>query len=183
MSGLDLFVTKSYDKTPVKQGAKKMATGKAGKESFRSDPKGYMEKKPKASGPRRPSPTKSKDDNKRARPLPKSAPKPSAGKSEAAKQLGVLTQPLSARIKAEKEKAMAVRAGRRAASSTPAGRGASVASAKKNTKGTVTRGKSNPVLDAMRNAANSMTTNREKAMNEKLWREGGNRPKTKPKGK
>jgi hypothetical protein len=65
----------------------------------------------------------------------------------------------------------------------PAGRGASVAAAKKNTKGTVTRGKSNPVLDAMRNAANSMTTNREKAINEKMWKEGGNRPKTKPKGK
>ena len=65
----------------------------------------------------------------------------------------------------------------------PAGRGASIAAAKKNTKGTVTRGKSNPVLDAMRNAANSMTTNREKAINEKMWKEGGNRPKTKPKGK
>ena len=65
----------------------------------------------------------------------------------------------------------------------PAGRGASVAASKKNIKGTVTRGKSNPVLEAMRNAANSLTTNREKAINEEYWKNGGNRPKTKPKGK
>lgn len=85
-------------------------------------------------------------------------------------------------MEAAKAKAAATKKARNTLGA-PAGRGASVAAAKKTTKGTVTRGKSNPVLDALRNAANSMTTNREKAQNEKMWREGGNRPKTKPKGK
>lgn len=85
-------------------------------------------------------------------------------------------------MQAAKDKAAATKKARNTLGA-PAGRGASVAAAKKNTKGTVTRGKSNPVLDALRNAANSMTTNREKAINEKMWREGGNRPKAKPKGK
>lgn len=85
-------------------------------------------------------------------------------------------------MQAAKSKAAATKKARNTLGA-PAGRGASVAAAKKNTPGTVTRGKSNPVLDALRNAANSMTTNREKAQNEKMWREGGNRPKTKPKGK
>lgn len=159
-----------------------MATAKAKKDSFRKDPEAFMSKKPKPSARRVPSKPGTPGD-KRVRPPAMAKPKSSAGKSEAAKQLGVLTQPMSARILAEKKKKAAVLAGRRAAASTPAGRGASGAAAKKNTKGTVTRGKSNPVLDALRNAANSMTTNREKAINEEYWKNGGNRPKTKPKGK
>lgn len=127
----------------------------------------------------------SRNAPKRVGTMPKTAPK-----TEAAKQLGVLTQPMSARVAAEKKKAAAVSAGRKAAASVPTGRGASGAAAGKTTKGTVTRGKSNFVLEALRNAANSMTTNREKAINEKMWREGGNRPapkriakSVKPKGK
>ena len=114
---------------------------------------------------------------------PVASARKTAPKSEAAKQLGVLTQPLAARRKKEAAKKAAVVAGRKAAASVPTGRGASGAAAGKTTKGTVTRGKSNFVLEAMRNAANSMTTNREKAINEKYWKEGGKRPNTKPKGK
>jgi hypothetical protein len=111
------------------------------------------------------------------------AAKAKAPKTEAAKQMGLLTQPASARkTAAAKAKIQAIK-GRRAAAATPSGRGASIAAAKKNTPGTVTRGKSNPVLDAMRNAAGALTNQRQRAQNEKLWSQGGNRPKTKPKGK
>lgn len=111
------------------------------------------------------------------------APKKSAPKTEAAKQLSTLTQPIAVRRKAEAMQKAKATAGRRAAAAVPTGRGASGAATKKNTPGTVTRGKSNFVLEALRNAANSMTTNREKAINERLWREGGNRPTTKPTAK
>lgn len=74
-------------------------------------------------------------------------------RSEASKQLGLLTQPLSARKTAEaKAKIQAIK-GRRAAAATPSGRGASGAATKKTKPGTVTRGKSNFVLDNLRRAA------------------------------
>lgn len=98
-------------------------------------------------------------------------PKPKSG---APKREVAATRAMAKKIEADKA---------RKVPGAPAGRGASVAAAKKTTKGTVTRGKSNPVLDAMRNAANSMTTNREKMINERYWKNGGTRPKTKPKGK
>jgi hypothetical protein len=74
-------------------------------------------------------------------------------KTEAAKQLSALTQPMSARKVAEAKKKIEAIKGRRAAASTPSGRGASAAASKKNKPGTVTRGKSNFVLDNLRRAA------------------------------
>jgi len=101
-----------------------------------------------------------------------SAPKVAKPKSEAAKQLSVLTKKptaIAARKAALANKVQSMKAvrGRAAAASVPTGRGASGAAAGKKTPGTTTRGQSNFVLDALRNAANSMTGNRERLQNER----------------
>lgn len=145
MSGLDLFVTKSYDKTPAKQRSKKVAMEKKMSGMSKAKPKtknigytagdgaGKMTKGMAA---------KSKSD---------AAKKES--RTEAAKQLGLLTQTMADRKNAEAKKKMQAIKGRRAAAATPSGRGASGAATKKTKPGTVTRGKSNFVLDNMRRAA------------------------------
>jgi len=144
VSGLDIFVTKSYDKTPVKQRKEKMAMEKR-MASSKPKPKakniGYT---PGVGGGKV---TKSIEAKSKANTAKR------ATMSEAAKQLSVLKQTAADRKNAEaKRKVQAIKS-RRAAAATPSGRGASGAATKKTKPGTVTRGKSNFVLDNLRRAA------------------------------
>jgi hypothetical protein len=155
MSGLGIFVTKSYDKTPVKQGAKRMATAKVKKDSFRKDPQAFMSKKPKPKaknigytpGVGGGKATKAIEAKSKANTAKR------ATMSEAARQLSVLKQTAADRKNAEAKRKVQAIKGRRAAAATPSGRGASGAATKKTKPGTVTRGKSNFVLDTLRQAA------------------------------